>query len=57
MAFINSFVLILALLPGAAPTDVVPVITSAATDGTFGANFGPTVEGTAVVTVGITSSG
>lgn len=57
MAFINSYVLILVLLLGATPTDDVPMITSVVIAVTFGANVDPIVEGTIVVTIGITLGG
>ena len=57
MAFINSSVLKLELLPGVFPAVTVPVTTSIVAAGTFGANVVPSVKGTAVETMGITSGG
>lgn len=45
------------LLPGAIPTIDVPVITSVVAAGTFGASGVPSVEGTAIETIGITLGG
>jgi len=55
--FINSSVLKLALLPDAVPVVDVPVISYSMAIRMFGANVVPSVEGTAVETMGITSGG
>lgn len=57
ISFISSYVLKLVQLPGVVPAATVPVTTSAVAAGMFGAKVVPSVEGTTVETMRITSGG